>query len=430
MLTKEAFNALLKTLEEPPAHVKFIFATTEPHKVPVTILSRCQKFDFKRIPLAQIIGHLEKITKQEGIESSRSGLALIAKQAEGSMRDAQSLLDQVISFTGPKIEDRYITEVLGIISKDIIFRTSRAIIEGKPRECLEIVDHIYSYGYDIKEFYRALMDQFRNLLFSLIAPGDNLLDMTESEKEEAARQADIAGQEKLQVLLNFMISREEDLRFTSHPRLILETTIIKLCHLGDFLSFGEILTRIESLEKRLSGPLTVNKQQKTDHISDPGSSWSYESDRKDQSEKDRPVRKGQGWNDFLAFLSSKNKSTFNVLKDWQLLELSEQTLEIAKSNQPFSSTYFDDKERYEQLVGLCRDFFQRDIQIKILGNNKAPKDPVSKGKTAETASKRESNLPGPVQDILHMFQGEILEEDSTKKAEAKGPEAADKKRDP
>ncbi|MEJ2726317.1 MAG: DNA polymerase III subunit gamma/tau, partial [Deltaproteobacteria bacterium] len=113
MLTLPAFNALLKTLEEPPPHVKFIFATTEPHKVPVTILSRCQKFDFKRISFGQIIQQLEKIAAQEEIGISKSGLTLLARAADGSMRDAESLLDQVVSFTGPKVEDRQITEILG-----------------------------------------------------------------------------------------------------------------------------------------------------------------------------------------------------------------------------------------------------------------------------------------------------------------------------
>ena len=170
MLTKEAFNALLKTLEEPPAHAKFIFATTEAHKVPVTILSRCQRFDFKRISPIQIVSHLENISKEEGIVISKSGLGMIAKAADGSMRDAESLLDQVIAFTGSEVEDKYIAEILGIVDTDIVFRASDAILEGSPQKCIEIIDKIYNYGYDIKEFYRTLMDQFRNLLISLIDP--------------------------------------------------------------------------------------------------------------------------------------------------------------------------------------------------------------------------------------------------------------------
>ena len=401
MLTKEAFNALLKTLEEPPAHVKFIFATTESYKVPVTILSRCQRFDFKRISPAQIIDHLEKMTQREGIDCSRTGLAMIAKQAEGSMRDAQSLLDQVISFTGSKVEDGSITEVLGIIDREIVFETSRAIIEGEPQKCLEIVDQIYNYGSDIKEFYRALMDQFRNLMISLIASRDYLLDMSESEKDEAARQAGIAGSEKLQVLLNFMISREADLRFTSHPRLILETTLIKLCHLGEFLSFDDLLKKIEALEKRLTGSLSAGRQPMADRISDSSADWVSEKGGEKASQEESTAKSGQSWDDFMSFLSSKSKATYNILKDWQLIKLTEKIIEIARSSQSFSSTYFDDPERYKQLEGYCRDFFKTDIRVKIVNNNqpKPSKNAASQAKHLE--------LPPPVQEIVHMFQGEI-----------------------
>jgi DNA polymerase-3 subunit gamma/tau len=409
MLTKEAFNALLKTLEEPPAHVKFIFATTESHKVPMTILSRCQRFDFKRISPAQIIDHLEKMTQREGIECSRNGLAIIAKQAEGSMRDAQSLLDQVISFTGPKVEDGNITEVLGIIDRDIIFETSRAIIECDPQKCLEIVDHIYNHGYDIKEFYRALMDQFRNLLISLIASREYLLDMSESEKEEAARQAGIAGSEKLQVMLNFMISREEDLRFTSHPRLILETTLIKLCHLGEFLSFDDLLKKIELLEKRLTGSPGAGQQPMADHIADSSADWVSEKAGIRTSQEESTAKSGQSWDDFLSFLKSKSKATYNILKDWQLIKLTEKMIEIARSSQSFSSTYFDDPERYKQLEDYCSDFFKTDIRVKIVNNNQPGTLTRSSSKEIhpEPGTKDHSDLPPPVQEIVHMFQGEI-----------------------
>ena len=196
MLTLPAFNALLKTLEEPPAHVKFIFATTESHKVPITILSRCQRFDFKRIPLPKIVAYLQKICRHEDIDIGTTALSMIAREAEGSMRDAESLLDQVIAFAGQTVSDSQVPEILGIIDRDLIFESSLAIIEGAASRCLTVVEKVYHQGYDIKEFYRTLMGQFRNLLVSLIAPGENLIDMTESDGEEIRRQAEMAGEEK------------------------------------------------------------------------------------------------------------------------------------------------------------------------------------------------------------------------------------------
>lgn len=408
MLTLPAFNALLKTLEEPPAHAKFIFATTESNKVPVTILSRCQKFDFKRIPRAQIIAHLERIATAEGIRIGTSGLALIAREAEGSMRDAESLLDQVVSFTGPVVEDRHVNEILGIIDSDMLLGATRAVIEGSPKRCLEIVDQIYTYGYDLKEFYRALMGQFRNLLVSLISPESRMLDMSEKEAEEIRGQAEKAGMEKLQALLNLLINREEDLRLTSHPRLILETTMIKLCHLGDLLSFGDILQKMESLEKRLTGAAGNPASADAAHLSEPGAQWVLE------RQENRPAEEGRtddpSWNDFLNFLASKSTPMFNILKDWQLQKLTEKTLEVAKDDHCFSSAYFEDQEKRDQLTRYCREYFQRDIQVKIVENCRlsSPKHASADAEGSAAANEKPSDLPQPVQDILHMFQGKII----------------------
>jgi len=415
MLTLPAFNALLKTLEEPPSHVKFIFATTEPHKVPVTILSRCQRFDFKRIPPAKIVEHLEKITKGEGIEISKSALALIAKQSEGSMRDAESLLDQVVSSTGIKVEDADVTEILGIIDRETVSQVSQAIIEGSTRKCLELIDRLYNYGYDIKEFYRNLMDQFRNLLIFKIAPESDIIDMSGSEREEAVRQAHMAGREKLQTILNFLIHREQDLRFASHPRLILETTVIKLCLLEDFLSFQELLTRIESLEKKLPGNLPT-------HAENPGRALEADSaDNGPLEDKDMTDPISSGWEDFLNFLSSKSKPMYNILKDCRPVSFKESTLQISKSQQSFSSTYLDDPEVFRQLNTYCRDFWRRNIRIKIVANQQRPL-PVTPPPGSEVPKADSSDLSAPVQEILKMFQGEIEKAKAGNHATAKRSE--------
>ena len=418
MLTLPAFNALLKTLEEPPAHVNFIFATTESHKVPVTILSRCQRFDFKRIPLAEIVSQLEKIAKEEGIAISKTGLALISREAEGSMRDAESLLDQVVSFAGPKVDDKHVTEILGIIDRDIMLDATRAIIDGSPKECLEIVDQVYNYGYDIKEFYRSLMGQFRNLLISLVVPQNRMLDMSESEEDEVRRQAERAGYEKLQILLNILINREQALRFASHPRLVLETIMIKLCHIEDFLSFGDLLGKIESLEKRLLDKLGNDEFSDTARMSDPSGQWVSGSQQKDRGFSKGIKESDPKWDDFLTYLSSKSKVMFEILKDWHFHKLTETTMEIAKGNQSFSSTYFEDPEKLKQLSNFCQDFFQRNIKVRIIGNSHSfpQKQPSDSAEKRKPKAKVQSDLPTPVQDILHMFQGEIIEEYPANKA--------------
>jgi DNA polymerase-3 subunit gamma/tau len=384
MLTLPAFNALLKTLEEPPSHVKFIFATTEPHKVPVTILSRCQKFDFKRIPLALLVKQMERITSEEGIDISRSGLTLIAREAEGSMRDAESLLDQVVSYTGPKVEDRQITDILGVIDRTLLFEASRAVLEGSAKTCIEIVDQIYNYGHDIKEFYRALMDQFRNLLVSLVAPFDDLLDMVESDRKALKDQAERAGKEKLQQILNTLIAREESLRFTSHPRLVLESIMIRLCQMGDLVALDELIRKLETLEEKLTSPGDSPKGVRMI----------------DEEKPSPPPIQKEDWSAFLKFIASKNKPMAKVLEGFPFLEASPDTLVIGRSLKPFD-TYLDDPEKSDKLRAYGLQFFKRDVKIHVSGQNK-----VEDSRSPRQAPQVPSH-PQEIQDVLNMFQGEV-----------------------
>jgi DNA polymerase-3 subunit gamma/tau len=396
MLTLPAFNALLKTLEEPPSHVKFIFATTDPHKVPVTILSRCQRFDFKRIPPQNIILQLERISQQEGFEISKTGLSLIAKKAEGSMRDAESLLDQVISFTGRSVQDTDIADTLGIMDREIITGASLAVIEGSAGRCLEIVETIYNYGYDTREFYRSLMDQFRNLLVSLIDPENPTLQMSDRDKQELRRQAEIAGQERLQQYLNVLISREEDLRITSHPRLVLETILIRLCRLGELLSFEEILRKLEELEGRfMAGASACCEERGPSGLSEPPGRYAPEEPAKAQPEK--------GWDGFLEHLSSRGTPMANVLRSWRLVEQKGNVLELAKGENSFSGTYLDDPERKKKLEEYCREYFGRDMEVRVIREEKNS----NSSRPAKKKEDRGLDFPAPVRDVLELFNGEI-----------------------
>ena len=412
MLTREAFNALLKTLEEPPPHVKFIFATTDPHKVPITILSRCQRFDFKRIPLSLLVEQMEKISREETLEISKAGLALIAGKAEGSMRDAESLLDQVVSYAGRKAEEKQIADILGIVDRELLFETSFAIIEGSARKCLEIVDKIYNHGYDVTEFYRGLMDQFRNLLIVLIDPESDTLEITESHKQETRRQAELAGSERIHQALNLLIAREESLRLTSHSRLVLETILIKLCRIGELLSFEELLRKVEGLERRLttSPPTSPDTSTMVGHLSDPPARWQTEENEKSQR---------KDWEGFLSFLSSRNKAMANVLRDWRLVNHTGNALDIAKGENSFSSSFLDEPERLNKLVDLCREFFGREMKINIVlnGSNGKPK-----------TEKKCSDLPRPVQDVLDIFQGEVKEGFPARKTDVKDRQTPGTKR--
>jgi DNA polymerase-3 subunit gamma/tau len=412
MLTREAFNALLKTLEEPPAHVKFFFATTEPHKVPMTILSRCQRFDFKRIPSVKIVQQLEAIAESEGIEIPKSGLALIAREAEGSLRDAESILDQVISCTGLRVEDKDIIDILGIIDRDLIFETSLAIIEGRADRCMEIVDTVYNYGHDVKEFYRILMDQFRNLLLSMILPQSDLFDLTDGDRQEIEHQAKVAGAEKLHQALSLLLAREETLRYTSHPRLVLEMILISLCRLGERLSFDQIFSKIESLEKRLLGLAPADGALSVHQLAEAGIRWENQDQRQDPMTRAAEDSPEKAWENLRDHIASKNPSMANVLREWSLVSLTEDTLEISRGTSSFSASYLDETQRTERLAGYCREFFDREMEIKIVGDKPRPFRETRPPRNREPNADRtkETGFPHPVQDILQLFQGEIKEE--------------------
>jgi len=255
MLTAPAFNALLKTLEEPPPHTIFIFATTEFHKVPATIVSRCQHFEFKKISQKEIINHLLDITQKENIKISSYGLNLIAEAADGSLRDAQSLLDQAVAFSGEVINDEDLKEILGTISREILFDFSRAIIEEKADEIFPLVEKIIESGYDLRFFYKELIQHFRNLLLikSVNNPQD-LLALNEEEMKALREEAEQASHEEILRYLVTLQQGEQGLRFSSHPRIFLEAFLVKLCHFKKITPLKEIMQDLEEIKKGIKSP--------------------------------------------------------------------------------------------------------------------------------------------------------------------------------
>jgi len=393
MLTLPAFNALLKTLEEPPEHVKFIFATTEAHKVPVTILSRCQRFDFKRIPIAKIEEQIKKIVQKEGITISDSSIAIISKEAEGSMRDAESLLDQVVSFAGNNVKDEQIMEVLGIIDRALIYKTSQAIIDGNSTVCLDIINEIYNYGYEVKEFYKEIMVQFRNLIVALVSHNtSNTLDLPDNELQEITKQAKQATLERLIQSLNFLINREADLRYTTNPRIALEAILLKLAGLKEYISFDELLGKIEEIEKRLntSRRIAYDKQPEPTLI------------KEKYPEKKPAPDDGKKWSEFLRYIATKNKAMANVLKKWKSYTLTADTLELSNEEGSFTGNYFKDSEHSDNLIAYARAFFHPDFTVLFTKQNQPKKD-VKKGS-------KEDRLPSTVSDILDIFEGSIVKE--------------------
>lgn len=250
MLTNEAFNALLKTLEEPPSHAVFVFATTEIHRVPATILSRCQRFDFKRIPINVIIDQLKMICQAEKIDISDDALIQIAKKADGSMRDGQSILDQIISFSGSKITMQEVEQAIGVISQEIFFNISDKIKEKNLKEILLQSRELYSSGIDLMELLLGLEEHFRNMLVAASMDSVDLLDVSDSFAARYKEQIGQFSENDLVAYLNIISQTITDMKWAQQPFLKFELALVKMAKMPNARSIEQLLEKVELLKKK------------------------------------------------------------------------------------------------------------------------------------------------------------------------------------
>ncbi len=254
MLSSGAFNALLKTLEEPPPHVKFIFATTEAHKVPVTIRSRCQRYDFRLIPRGVVAERVKEILAREDIEADDAAVALVAQEAAGSMRDALTLLDQLVAFSGGPLEGEAIARALGVADQAQLERAVGALLRREPREALEAVASFAERGADMLQTARRILSRLRDLVVLSVAPeADDLLEMTAEERAEAA--AGIEGMEpvELQRLFRGMTIVVDEVGRSATPRMALEMGLVRLASQPPLRDLSALLARLEHWERQ-GGP--------------------------------------------------------------------------------------------------------------------------------------------------------------------------------
>mgnify|MGYP001005615812 CR=1 FL=1 len=258
MLTVESFNALLKTLEEPPEHVVFIFATTDIHKVPLTIISRCQRFDFRRVELKDTKNLLLKIATAEGIEIDDQSLTLIAKRADGALRDAQSLFDQVVSFCGNKITKDLISSMLNLIDDQIYFDVSDAIIERNFSKVLDVTEAIYNNGWNLTDFLNGLTEHFRNFMVLRISRKTDLIESSEIMKQAYLKYVDSFSESDLIRILTFINKTQYDIKNSSHPKLKLEVALFQLVGLEKSATIKELISSIN--EKGVINSVVYNTQ--------------------------------------------------------------------------------------------------------------------------------------------------------------------------
>lgn len=247
MLTTEAFNALLKTLEEPPNHVFFMFATTELHKIPITILSRCQRYELKRVSAAELSTHFQRLAQEEGITIDPAALDLIVRESEGSVRDGLSLLDQVFSYGETTISVDDVIQVLGLVSRDIILELTRALLEKDPGAAFQALHETFAFGVDLKRFTNDLLAAFRTLLLCRIEGCQELIDIPPQELDLFHKLAESHSPQTIQMKLNLLMQGVEEMQYSSQPRLVLESSFLKIIQADEVVPISSLLGKINSL---------------------------------------------------------------------------------------------------------------------------------------------------------------------------------------
>ncbi|MEN8194630.1 MAG: DNA polymerase III subunit gamma/tau, partial [Bacteroidota bacterium] len=259
MLTTESFNALLKTLEEPPEHTIFIFATTDVHKVPLTIISRCQRFDFRRISLDAIKNQLIKISKAEKIEVDDQSLTLISKKADGALRDAQSLFDQVIAFGGTKIESEIVSQMLNLIDEELYFKISNALISKTFTEAFEVSKTLYDNGWNYIDFMSGLIEHFRNIMTVILKNDASLIESSENIKKKYVEYLDSFTEGDILRILTYLSKAQNELRSSQNQKLLIE---VVLSHIIGFEKTSTISELLDKIKSGNVGSDTVKKKAK------------------------------------------------------------------------------------------------------------------------------------------------------------------------
>ncbi len=400
MLSNAAFNALLKTLEEPPPHVVFIFATTEPQKIPLTVISRCQRYDFKRISLADIVGHLERISLAEGIRVERDALLTIAREAQGSLRDAQSLLDQVISYAGEGITPEAVQEVLGLLDRQWLFRTSEALIRRDARGCLEVVDGLFQHGYSLTYFYQQLIEHLRNLMVARLDQGDpDLLPLPDHEVSQLRRQAEEVSPEDLHLWFDILVNSEEEMRRTAYPRYLLELLLVKMARLDRTQDIESILEKIRCMRESLSGP---------PHEGDNSGSPVTPPVPERTSASDLKVSRRQ-WEGFLGHVRLHRPALAAILEQGRFIESSGQ----GQIRMAFPKAFHVERIREEELNGaleaLCRDFFRSPFKIVPVLEEQEASCRDNHVRQKQHQMQVAAKVHPLVQEALDIFDGRIVE---------------------
>ncbi|HZR45902.1 MAG TPA: DNA polymerase III subunit gamma/tau [Candidatus Manganitrophaceae bacterium] len=420
MLSNAAFNALLKTLEEPPAHLVFIFATTESHKIPATILSRCQHFTFRRIARSEIVAQLRRITETRKVRFTERGLILIAKAAEGSMRDALSFLDQAISYGGEEVSEEDLFVLLGRMGEEKFHFLIRAIQRKETEAVLGLAKEIADHGYDLRQFLADWMEHLRHIIVAQNVEGaEAWIDLPSEEIEEIRSEALLFSREELQRLFSLFARLQEEIRNAPHPHLLFEVALMKAILLSDLQPVEKILERLDALggegepagEKRLPPvertPLKSPVSQKpalsippVPYVPPVQPAQPVQKEAARTAPTAAPAK--SGWGPLLSEIKQRRPTLGSYLEQGTLLEMDEQKIKIGYSGNFFLMDRVQSGENREWIASFFKEYFKKEVALVLVtlpGADKSVSSALGNGSVAHPL----------IQEVLKVLGGEVIE---------------------
>ena len=410
MLTTEAFNALLKTLEEPPSHVLFFFATTEAHRIPITILSRCQRHNFRRIGLEDMVTSLKRISQEMSFHIGDKSLVLLAREAGGSMRDALSLLDQVMAYSEGSISEAEVVDSLGAIDQRVVFDLASSLLAGNVIEVLSLLEEVYNHGHDLRRLYAQVVKHFRHLLVVKMGKGaSSLVDVSPQEAMLMRQQVEEVSFESINQVFTTLFAAEGSIKRSAQPRLALEALFIKLSQFKKIESFDQIVGKLDLVVKGLAKGSALPEQRGVFEEPKQNALGVSEDKELPYAATESPEDLTQTWQQLLSVFNDRCPSLMPSLEKALLTKVAKGTLEITVHGNSFYTARLQDEKSMAAMQDICKQVFRRDMKIKIV---EAPDTASNNNRSKEsdrTRRLRREALNHPmVAEALEVFQGKVV----------------------
>jgi len=423
MLTAEAFNALLKTLEEPPPHVKFIFATTQPHKLLSTILSRCQRFNFKRVSVTDIVLVLKDIVRRENLKVEEDALYAIASASEGGLRDAESILDQSSSFTQGKVTSEDVNSVLGLVDHETYIDMAQKILNKDVVGCLDMIDKLEKSGKDLSQFVLGLINHFRNMLVAKFGKDvASLLELSEDSINKITNQANPVSQEDLLYISNVLVNTQEVMKRTNSPRIPLEISLVRLYKRANMISIDEVLNRIASIESRLGNPTKAAHEEPLSHPvpqselkrkiiilpEEPSANTTLHAEKAEENSLEHI--KGM-WDVVLNKVKEKKMSTATYLAEGEVLSIKSNLLTIGMPAQfLLHKEVLEESGNRKLIESVLNDLLGGNLRVNFIITDGKPSPEDKEDKGINNSRKLEDMLTAePIaRKALELFEGKVI----------------------